>query len=276
VLQAAGLQPAPRVSSVTTTSKKLYYLHGGEDSISSSPRWFFARRNQKGTNQKIFMEKSTATAFTPRLPRTEPVEMTEREAIQRAQNGDAAAFEFLYQRCSKRVFAVCVRMVKDRSVAEDLTQEVFMQMFRKISAFRGDSSIATWLYRIAVNTALLYLRSRRAKPESELNADASSTEDDNGNAEIPCIDRALTGTVDRLNLERAIDLMPAGYRQIFLLHDVMGFQHHEIASYLDCTIGNTKSQLHKARLRLRCLLQGEIAKKSRERVLATAVSAQHE
>jgi RNA polymerase sigma-70 factor, ECF subfamily len=202
--------------------------------------------------------KTIDTAPAPCPVRAEQKEMTEQEAIKSAQNGDATAFEYLYRRHSKRVYAVCLRMVKDQSVAEDLTQEAFMRVFRKIDTFRGDSAFSTWLHRIAVNAVLMYLRSRRSKPESAIIEELDSNQEGDEAVEIGYVDASLAGMADRLNLKRAIRQLPSGYKQIFLLHDVMGYDHHEIASQLQCTVGNSKSQLHKARVRLRKILRDEM------------------
>lgn len=180
----------------------------------------------------------------------------ETEAIKEAQKGCAEAFEFLYRLHSKRVYNVCLRMTRDPSTAEDLTQNAFMQLFRKINSFRGDSAFSTWLHRITVNVVLMSLR-KKTLPEVSLDGTDNSNEDQDHPVEVGSRDRALEGRIDRLNLERAISQLAPGYSEIFILHDVMGYEHHEIAGLLQCSVGNSKSQLSKARLRLRAALLGD-------------------
>ena len=173
--------------------------------------------------------------------------------IQRAQRGDEEAFATLYQMHKKRVYSVCMQMTKDVADAEDLTQEAFLQVFRSVNSFRGDSAFSTWLYRIAVNTVLMKLRRRKSPPlvslDEPVSADSPSLKRDVGKA-----DPSLSGAVDRIALRRAVAELPAGCRQIFDLHEVEGYQHHEIAQLLDCSIGNSKSQLHKAKMKMRDVL----------------------
>ena len=182
--------------------------------------------------------------------------LTEAEAIGQAKEGVAAAFEYLYKAHCRRVYSLCFRMIKNPAEAEDLTQQVFLQLFRKISTFRGESGFSTWLHRVTVNIVLMYLR-RRKPPEvlaEDLEGRASNGE---GSGEQGSSDTSMFGAIERLNLMRAIRKLPCGYKQIFLLHDVIGYEHSEIAGLLGCSTGSSKSQLHKARKRLRCLLQGE-------------------
>ena len=180
-------------------------------------------------------------------------EESERSIIRRAQNGDEQAFATLFQSHKKRVYSVCLLMTKDVAEAEDLTQEAFLQVFRSISSFRGDSAFSTWLYRIAVNTVLMKLRRRKAPPalslDEPVSPDSPTLRHDIGRA-----DPDLCGVVDRLALNRAMEELPQGCRKIFALHAVQGYQHHEIAKLLDCSIGNSKSQLHKAKMKMRDLL----------------------
>ena len=178
----------------------------------------------------------------------------EMEIIRLAQRGDAAAFEHLYRSHSRRVYALCFRMTGNPSLAEDLTQDVFLQVFRKIETFRAESAFSTWLYRLAVNIVLMRRRIKTLK-ETSLEDGSEAEGDAPRPREIGRADRHLGGVVDRLNLKRALRQLPRGYRQIFLLHDVMGYEHHEIAEALGCSVGNSKSQLHKARMRLRTILR---------------------
>ena len=167
---------------------------------------------------------------------------------------------------NKRVYAKCLRMVGNEADAEDLTQEVFLQVFRKMDSFRGEAAFSTWLYRVAVN---IVLASRRRK-SLITNSLEEVTELKEGISNLHEVlgapDRVLTTAIDRLNLECAFSRMPAGYRQVFVMHDVEGYEHHEIARILGLTIGTSKSQLHKARIWLRApLLAGE-SKPLRRRV----------
>lgn len=173
--------------------------------------------------------------------------------VQRAQRGNEQAFATLYRLHNKRVYAVCLRMTKDIADAEDLTQEAFLQVFRSINSFRGDSAFSTWLHRIAVNTVLMKLRRRKTPPLVSLDEPVSK-ESSSPKRDVGRDDLNLRGAVDRIALRRATEELPAGCRQIFDLHEVEGYQHHEIAGLLQCSIGNSKSQLHKAKMKMRDLL----------------------
>lgn len=167
----------------------------------------------------------------------------------RAAAGDMSAFEELYWRHNRRVYSVCLRMIRNAAEAEDLTQEVFIQLFRKVGTFRGDSAFTTWLHRMAVNQVMMHLRRPLGKRERTT-----------GDGELP--EQVAPGTesarsmpvVDRIALDSAVAELPEGYRKVFLLHDVEGFCHEEVAAILGCSSGTTKSQLHKARRSLRKLL----------------------
>ncbi len=166
-----------------------------------------------------------------------------------AAKGDLSAFEELYTRHHRRVYSICLRMLQDASEAEDLTQDVFIQLYRKIGSFRGDSAFTTWLHRMTVNQVLMHFRKRTVRYEK--------TTDE---GETP--DQVVTGTadpgrmriVDKIALENAITQLPDGYKNVFVLHDVEGFEHEEVARILGCSVGTSKSQLHKARLKLQKLL----------------------
>lgn len=182
--------------------------------------------------------------------------LTEAEAIGQAQLGDAAAFEYLYKSHCRRVYSLCLRMIKNRAEAEDLTQQAFLQLFRKIGTFRGESGFSTWLHRVTVNIVLMHLR--RKKPiEIPFEDLYRPSLDDEDPRERGSSDTSMFGAIERFNLMRAICKLPSGYKQVFLLHDVVGYEHSEIAGLLGCSTGCSKSQLHKARRRLRRLLQGE-------------------
>ena len=166
-----------------------------------------------------------------------------------AANGNLAAFELIYDRYHRRTYSLCLRMSSSPTEAEDLTQEVFIQLFRKIGSFRGDSAFSTWLHRLTVNQVLMHFRRRSVKNER-------TSED----GEMP--EQTVRGSanpnrmqvVDRIALKNAIAELPNGYRNVFVLHDVEGFEHEEVARMMGISVGTSKSQLHKARLKLRGLL----------------------
>jgi RNA polymerase sigma-70 factor, ECF subfamily len=174
----------------------------------------------------------------------------EMDLINRAKEGDEEAFSALFQLHKSRVYAVCLRMTKNVADAEDLTQEAFMQVFRNLKAFRGDSAFSTWLHRVAVNTVLMKMRRKKSPPTLSLDQPVN---DDSFclNAVVGKADPHLSGAVDRIALRRAVDDLPQGCRIIYSLHEFEGYQHNEIAEMLKCSIGNSKSQLHKAKLKMR-------------------------
>jgi RNA polymerase sigma-70 factor (ECF subfamily) len=182
-------------------------------------------------------------------------ELTDADVVRLAQQGDAVAFERIYRTHSRKVYTLCLRMVGDRTDAEDLTQEVFLQLFRKIHQFRGESAFSTWLHRMSVNIVLMRFRKKNLTEQSletvTNNEDGSSS----ASQEFGAPDLRLNGAVDRITLETAINELPPGYKAMFILHDVQGYNHDEIAGIFGCTAGNSKSQVHKARTRLRELLQ---------------------
>ena len=191
--------------------------------------------------------------------------LTEAEAIERAKQGDAEAFQFLYNLHKRRVYSLCLRMTGNTASAEDLTQEAFLQLFRKIGTFRGESAFSTWLHRMAVNVVLMQLR-KKGLPVVPI--DEATEGDEEGSVvkkEPGAPDERLAGSIDRLQLQRAVDELPPGYRTIFVLHDVEGYEHNEIAAIVGCSIGNSKSQLHKARIKLRELLRMSRAEKAGKR-----------
>jgi RNA polymerase sigma-70 factor, ECF subfamily len=179
-----------------------------------------------------------------------------KEAIRLAQQGDAAAFETIYQLHCRRVYALCLRMTGDPIEAEDLTQEAFLQLFRKIHTFRGESAFSSWMHRLTANIVLMRFRRKRPISVSLDEMTRPDDEKERPSFEIGVPDLRLAGLFDRVNLHAALDRLPRGYKSMFLLHDVHGYEHNEIASMLGCSVGNSKSQLHKARKRLRELLEG--------------------
>jgi RNA polymerase sigma-70 factor (ECF subfamily) len=174
--------------------------------------------------------------------------------IERAQRGEETAFEALFHLHKQRVYSLCLRMIKNTAEAEELTQEAFLQVFRKIHTFRGESAFSTWLHRLSVNIVLMRMRKKTVTVTS-LEESPAGDEFDEQPKQYGAPDLKLTGSIDRVHLERAIAQLPPGYKQAFVLHDVHGYEHHEIAAMLGSSIGNSKSQLHKARVRLRKLLQ---------------------
>ncbi len=172
------------------------------------------------------------------------------ELTQAAGRGDMAAFEEMYNRHHRRVYSICLRMLQSPTEAEDLTQDVFIQLYRKIGSFRGDSAFTTWLHRMTVNQVLMHFRKRTVKFEK-------TTEE----GETP--DQVVPGSgnpfkmqvVEKLALDHAIEQLPDGYKNVFVLHDVEGYEHEEVARILGCSVGTSKSQLHKARLKLQKLLK---------------------
>jgi RNA polymerase sigma-70 factor (ECF subfamily) len=183
-----------------------------------------------------------------------PASSGDAELIARAQRGEEQAFEAIYNAHKRRVYYLCLRMIGNTAEAEELTQEAFMQVFRKIQTFRGDSSFSTWLHRVSVNVVLMKLR-KKTPNEVPIDSDEENQEFVAPPKEFGAPDLTLTGLVDRVTLDRAVAELPPGCRQVFLLHDVMGCEHNEIAAMLDYSVGNSKSQLHKARMRLRKLLR---------------------
>jgi RNA polymerase sigma-70 factor, ECF subfamily len=179
---------------------------------------------------------------------TQPV--SDHQLARSAADGDISAFEELYRRHNRRVFSLCLRMTQNQSEAEDLMQETFIQLFRKVGGFRGDSAFTTWLHRMTVNQVLMHFRKRSVKLEKTT-------------AEGETPEQTVVGTgnpnqmpvIDRIALDKAIAQLPPGYRSVFVLHDIEGHEHEEIARMLGVAVGTSKSQLHKARMKLRALLK---------------------
>jgi RNA polymerase sigma-70 factor (ECF subfamily) len=172
-------------------------------------------------------------------------------SIANALAGDRmSGFEQLYRRYYRRVYSICLRMCGNVAEAEDLTQEVFIQLHRKLGSFRGESAFTTWLHRLTVNQVLMHFRKRSVRSEltTEDGEMPDSIDPDTLNPEAMPI-------VDRIALENAIAQLPPGYRAVFVLHDIEGYEHEEIAKILGCSAGTSKSQLHKARFKLRRLLK---------------------
>lgn len=182
--------------------------------------------------------------------KTDTSQLSDHALARAAGEGDMGAFAQLYERHNRRVYSLCLRMTQNVAEAEDLAQEAFIQLFRKIGSFRGESAFTTWLHRLTVNQVLMHFRKRSVKLER-------TTEE----GETPV--QTVRGTenpnkmpvLDRISLDRAIQKLPPGYREVFVLHDVEGHEHGEIAKMLGVAEGTSKSQLHKARMKLRGLLK---------------------
>jgi len=175
------------------------------------------------------------------------------DVIRRAQQGDSDAFAALFHAHKTRIYSLCLRMTGNITEAEDLTQDAFLQAFRKLATFRGDSALSTWLHRIAVNTVLMRFR-RKVPCRVSLDEPYRNQGEAKPAREFGTRDGRLETSVSRLALTRAISDLPAGYRMMFLLHEVEGYEHREIAEMLGCSIGTSKSQLHKAKMRMREIL----------------------
>ena len=173
------------------------------------------------------------------------------ELARRCREGDAAAFETLYRAHSGRLFGLLTRMTGSAHDAEDLLQDVFVHAHRKLASFRGESSLGTWLYRLAVNQCLDHLRGKQSRMAR---ATASLDEDEAPEPAAPA--PALPAPIARIDLERAIAQLPAGCRAAFVLHDVEGLDHREVGAALGISEGTSESQVHKARMKLRVLLRG--------------------
>ncbi|HVL69093.1 MAG TPA: sigma-70 family RNA polymerase sigma factor [Vicinamibacterales bacterium] len=171
--------------------------------------------------------------------------------VERCRRGDLAAFEELYRTYSGRLYSLALRMVGNPADAEDLLQEIFLSAHRKLEGFRGEAALGTWLYRLATNHCLDYLRSRAARAGQVTDTlDEEPMLTDTGSRRI------AEQTVAKMDLERAVAQLPEGARAAFVLHDVQGLEHREVADVLGIAEGTSKSQVHKARLRLRAILSG--------------------
>jgi len=201
----------------------------------------------------IWQNGSLDEAKAKQLVEAEPIaDASSSSDIMLAQSaaiGYMPAFEELYNRHHRRVYSLCLRMLQNTAEAEDLTQEVFIQLYRKIGSFRGDSAFTTWLHRLTVNQVLMHFRKRTVKFEK-------TTEE--GETPVQIVmgteNQAKMPIVDKIALDKAIAQLPTGYRNVFVLHDVEGYEHEEVARILGCSVGTSKSQLHKARLKMRKLL----------------------
>jgi len=203
----------------------------GDILVRSVARRTLEKRRSLASGTRLDSER-ISTKPAPPAPSMRTERPSEAEIVRRVREGDQTVFEYLYRAHSKRVFAVCLRIVGDPTEAEDLTQEVFLLLFRKIYTFRGDSAFSTWLHRLTVNLVLMNLRKRPA-PVVPIEATPDS---DEGSAsqgvDLGALDLSLEGSLDRINLARCIAQLPAGFRTMFVLHDIQGYEHHEIAKIL--------------------------------------------
>ena len=167
--------------------------------------------------------------------------------VARCQAGDVEAFEALYRQHASRIYTLACRMAGSLEEGEDLLQEIFLQAYRKLRSFKGDAAIGTWLYRLALNHCLDFVRSRQAKMGKVTDPlDGDSPIEPRAPRETP---------IARLDLERALERLPAGCREAFVLHDVEGYDHKEVAAMLGIAEGTSKSQVFKARMKLRAILR---------------------
>lgn len=185
-----------------------------------------------------------------RAVRTLPIN----KAIRLFNQGDVKAFESIYRSYCEYVHRICLRMLRDPVEAEDAAQDVFVCVFRKINTFRGESAFSSWLYRLTTNSVLMRFRKNKRKC---ISLEASREDEGGSYREISAPDSNLSGLLDRIDIQSAVDVLPDGYKVAFILHDIHGYDHKEIAEMSGYSIGNSKSQLHKAHVRLRTFLNSK-------------------
>lgn len=188
-----------------------------------------------------------------RAVRTLPIN----KAIRLFNQGDVKAFESIYRSYCEYVHRICLRMLRDPVEAEDAAQDVFVCVFRKINTFRGESAFSSWLYRLTTNSVLMRFRKNKRK---WISLEASREDEGGSYREISAPDSNLSGLLDRIDIQSAVDVLPDGYKVAFILHDIHGYDHKEIAEMSGYSIGNSKSQLHKAHVRLRTFLSSKSRK----------------
>ena len=175
------------------------------------------------------------------------------EALARlAANGNGAAFDEIYSRHRSFVYSIALRMTGNSADAEDLTQESFVSVFRRVGSFRGEASFTTWLYRLVINQVKMHFRYRSSRPEMQT-SDGEIPERWQGGVRRT---EPAEQLIDRLAIEQAVRMLPTGYRSAFILHDIEGYKHEEAARLSAHTVGTSKSQLHRARANLRAVLSG--------------------
>jgi RNA polymerase sigma-70 factor (ECF subfamily) len=177
--------------------------------------------------------------------------MSKSDETRQLTDSDQKTFHELYQKYHERVYSICLRMTQNASESEDLTQDVFIRLFRTIGSFRGESAFTTWLHRLTVNLVLMHFRKRKRRPDQ-----ISEKEQLPAYIVTGIEDPKRMGIVDRILLSEGIARLPAGYREAIILHDIQGLEHREIAERRGRSIGTSKSQLHKARVMLRGLIGG--------------------
>lgn len=202
-----------------------------------------------GTNGKEVVTLETTESF--QITKQYETEQS-MNIISKAANGDMASFEILYEQYSNKVYNVCLRMLKNTSDAQDLTQEVFIVLFRKLHSYRGKSAFSTWLHRLTVNQVLMYFRKRYLKMEQAMEVGSLP-----GTIVLGSHNPGKMSIHDKIALSDAIAQLPDGYRNVFILHDIEGYEHEEVARILGCSVGTSKSQLHKAHQKLQRLLKNE-------------------
>jgi RNA polymerase sigma-70 factor, ECF subfamily len=206
-------------------------------------------------NQTAICDLPPAPSFFPGVAAGGPQDSD--FALARAAAGGATdALSELYLRHHRRVYLLCMRMTRNAADAEDLTQDVFVHLLGQVGSFRGDSLFTTWLHRLTVNLVLMRFRCdarRRGLMPDYIQGQISRVRMSHVSAPPP--------VVDRLSLEAALTLLPPGYRWAFVLHDIEGYSHEEVSGILGCSAGTSKSQLHKARMKLRRLLKSARARR---------------
>jgi RNA polymerase sigma-70 factor (ECF subfamily) len=196
---------------------------------------------------------NTEAAWNESAGAVVPSESGRAKGIERPQRQD---FEGIYQLYSRQVFSLCLRMTGNVADAEDLTQQAFLQVYRKLDTFRGESSFYTWLHQVAINVVLMRLRKRRSLKEESLEEllDRDKGLTARRRREVGLSDATPGLAIERVDMERALDRLPPGFRTILILHDLEGYQHVEISARLGCSISTSKTQLHRARVRIRKLM----------------------
>lgn len=200
--------------------------------------------------------------MTTRMPsNSQEGRVAEASLVERCRAGEADAFKELYDAHATRLYNLAYRMSGTAAEAEDLLQEIFLQAFRKLSSFKGESALGTWLYRLGTNLCLDRVRSKQGKMDRA----TVGLEDENPTPRaVIARSTRSEAVIEKIDLERAIEELPPSYRAAFLLHDVEGFEHHEVGAMLGIAEGTSKSLVHKARLRMRTLLHPESAQMAAE------------
>jgi RNA polymerase sigma-70 factor (ECF subfamily) len=203
------------------------------------------------TNVEATQTWPLASGVAARAPKADYTRSTDYALTRRAARGDASAFEELYRLHHRRVYTLCLRMTQNEAEAEDITQDIFIVLLHKAGDYRAEASFTTWLHRMTVNQVLMRFRRKKAKREEQ-----AEDERDETHARRGAAGARPAQLIDRITLEDALARLPPGYRAAFVLHDIEGYEHEEVARLLGCAVGTSKSQLHKARTKLRKLLKG--------------------